>query len=400
MDRAVEINSEHLKQYKSDFENLILRNEKRISDLLKDIEKDYSEKLSEFKNEYKYQIQKMSKSVGLFNEESNSLKNSLNNSSQIMSSLKMEFEKHNANLNKNCEQLIENNKKNDELCKNINNIVSEQKVCQAVSFSDILKNNKNDANKHVPVMNKNIPLIVIPKNKKQNSDKTKSDLNKKCNPIELNIKNVESRNNGKIVIETDSKENREKIKNELEKKIKGDYEIKIPLELKPCFEIVHMNNEFDESEILEKLRKQNQFLEFSQMKVIRIRKVVKFNKELRNATVQVDKVSFPKIIAAEKLSIGWEKCKVFDAIYVKRCMKCKGYNHKSTECIHKEACFNCHQEHKTSECKEKEEMKKCINCLKANEKFNLGLKTDHKTTSIECPVYQKKLKEKKEKIGY
>jgi hypothetical protein len=283
--------------------------------------------------------------------------------------------------------------------KKIDKFVVDQKVCQEISYSETLKSNKSDSTKHVPVMNKNLPLIVIPKNK-QNTDKTKFDLNTKVNPIDLKIKNVVDRNNGKILIETDTTENRDKIRNELEKTIQTDYDIKIPMDLKPCFEIVHMSNNFSESEIIMKLKKQNTFLEFSELKVVKIRKFTKFNKELTNAIIEVDKLCFPKIIEAEKLCIGWEKCKVFDAINVRRCNKCKGYNHKSSECKNQETCLKCHKDHKTSTCTEKEELKECINCKKANEKFNVGVKIDHKTTSFDCPVYQNKLREKKAKIGY
>jgi hypothetical protein len=377
MTSAVDKNSNHLKQYKEDFEKMVLKNESEISGLIKKVQDVYFERISEIKKEQNYQIEKMSKMVNI---------------------LKTEIENHNVNLKNNSEKILECNKKNDDLCKNINNMVKEQNLAQSVSYSDIIKN-KNNEIKHVPVMNKNVPLIVIPKNK-QKTEKTKLDLNTKVDPKDLKIKNVENKKNGKILIETDTKENRDKIKAELEKKINVDYDIKIPLELKPCFEIVHMNNSFDESELIEKLKKQNSFLEMSEMKVLKIKKIVKFNREMKNAIIEVDKLSFPRIIVAEKLCIGWERCKVFDAISVRRCFKCKGYNHRSSECVNKETCIKCHQEHKTSECKEKEEMKKCINCIKSNEKFNLGINTDHKTSSTECPVFQKKLKEKKEKIGY
>jgi len=236
---------------------------------------------------------------------------------------------------------------------------------------------------------------VIPK-QKQNGEKTKKVLNTK----DFKIENVETKKDGKIIIETDSKENRDKIKKELEKKINKDYEVKIPVERKPCFEIVHMNNSFTETEIVDKLKKQNGILELSDLKVLKLKEVNKLNKEMQNAIIEVDKLAFPKIIAAEKLCIGWERCKVFDAITVRRCNKCKGYNHKAVECNNKETCLKCHQEHKTRDCNKEEEINKCINCLKGNEKFNLGIDVNHKTTSQNCPVYQKKLKEKKEKIGY
>lgn len=248
-------------------------------------------------------------------------------------------------------------------------------------------------------MKKDLPLIVKPR-QRQKSEKTRSDLNTKVDAKQFRIKNIETKSNGIILIETDSKENREKIKNALENKMKDNYEIKIPMDIKPKFEIVHMNNNFSELEIIDKLKKQNPFIEHSEMKVLKLSMVNKFNKEMQNAIIEVDKESFPKIIAAEKLCIGWERCKVFDGINIRRCFKCKGYNHKSIECKNEEACLKCHKNHRTSECKEQQEINECINCKLVNNKFKLGLDTNHKTFSKMCPVYQKKINERKQKIGY
>lgn len=383
MDCAVEKNSGYLKEYKNEFEKAIKRNENEIIQLLKAIENTYMERLNQIKNEQKMEIEKMSNIAEVFKNESEKLNITLNKQSEKLN-----------------DSLVNSIKKSDEVCKNLKSVANEKKtnIGQTASFASILKNNKNYVSE-VPIMKKNLPLIVKPK-QKQKIEKTKSDLNKKVDPKTLKIKNLEHRNNGMILIETDTKENREIIKNELEKKMKDGYDIKIPLEIKPRFEIVHMNNNFSEIDIIEKLKKQNGFLEMSEIKVIKLKRVNKYNKEMQNAIIEVDKESFPKILEAEKLSIGWERCKVFDAIDVKRCYKCKGYNHRSIECKNEEKCLKCHQNHKTSDCMEKEEINKCINCKIANEKYKLELDENHKTFNKECPVYQKKIGERKQKIGY
>ncbi|XP_055388350.1 uncharacterized protein LOC129616828 [Condylostylus longicornis] len=381
MDCAVQKNNEYLKEYKCDFENALKRNENEVMGLLRTIEdicRRYMERLHEIKNEQKKEIEKMVKMTENFKVESEKLNVVLNNQTE--------------KLNKT---IVHSIKKNDELCTNISN-AKINNVGHSVSFADILKNNKENKNS-VPIMKKHLPLIVKPK-QKQKSEKTKKDLNTKVNPKDLKIKNVESKMNGIILIETDSKENREKIKTELQKKMQVDYNI-IPKEIKPKIEIVHMNNGFSESELIEKLKKQNEVLERAEMKIINLRTVKKFNREMKNAIIEVDKESFPKILNIQKLCIGWERCKVFDAISVKRCFKCNGFNHKSTECRNEETCLKCTKNHKTSECTEKP-VDICVNCKRANEKFKLGLDIKHNSLSKQCEVYKKKLNELKQKIGY
>lgn len=100
----------------------------------------------------------------------------------------------------------------------------------------------------------------------------------------------------------------------------------------------------------------------------------------------------------QKLNIGWEKCRVFDGTDIIQCFKCQGYNHKSSDCKNEEICYKCHGSHKSKECK-KEIINKCINCIKANKRLNMGLDENHVTSNKECPVYQNKLNYKKKRLG-
>lgn len=368
MERAVNRNNEHLKEYKHEFESAIKKNENEIINLLRAIETSYMKRLEEIKNEQQMELHKMEKFTEAFKNQSNKVN----------------------------ETIISAMKKNDEVCKNITNVSQQKNIItgQTATFADIIKNSKNCEMK----MKKELPLILKPKIKQKNQQ-TKSELNTKVDPKNLRIKNIENRTNGAILIETDTVEEREKIKLELEKKMKDKYEIKIPTDLKPRFEIIHMNNKFEDEEIIEKLKRQNSHMEISEMKIVKVYAVKKYNREVFNAVIEVDKETFPKIISTGKVCIGWERCKVFDAINIRRCYKCKGFNHKSVDCNNKEACLKCHQEHKTSECKN-EDINKCINCIKYNEKLKLNVDIDHKTFSKICPAYQFKLDLKKKNIGY
>ncbi|XP_017464752.1 PREDICTED: uncharacterized protein LOC108358108 [Rhagoletis zephyria] len=106
-----------------------------------------------------------------------------------------------------------------------------------------------------------------------------------------------------------------------------------------------------------------------------------------------------KMLKSEKINIGWEKCRVQDGMGVSVCYKCTGFNHIATKCKDEEVCLKCLGNHKTMECT-KEQINKCINCIRANKKFNPGLDVNHLTTNRQCPVYMKKLEHKRNRASY
>lgn len=71
---------------------------------------------------------------------------------------------------------------------------------------------------------------------------------------------------------------------------------------------------------------------------------------------------------------------MIDGVDILCCFKCKGFNHKASECKNNEVCVECLEDHKTNECN-KERINKCINCERANEKLKLDLDENHNTRS-------------------
>lgn len=55
-------------------------------------------------------------------------------------------------------------------------------------------------------------------------------------------------------------------------------------------------------------------------------------------------------------------------------------------------------DHKTKECVNT--IRKCANCLHANDRFKLELKANHSAYDINCPMYLKLLENGKKKIEY
>lgn len=84
---------------------------------------------------------------------------------------------------------------------------------------------------------------------------------------------------------------------------------------------------------------------------------------------------------------------------VKRCFKCLGFNHNSEKCAEKEKiCCGCAKVHEDNGLQCQEIQLKCINCIRANEKFDLKLDIEHSAFDFKCEVYQRKLEVIKKKI--
>lgn len=196
-----------------------------------------------------------------------------------------------------------------------------------------------------------------------------------------------------MVIDSIDESEREKIKEIMDKQMSDKYEIKIPRDYKPRLFITDMHFEKNSDELIECLKNQNKCLEQGEIKVIKQYSVKNNTKTYYNAIVEVDEGMFTSVMKLDKLNIGWERCRFYDGVNVTTCFKCKGYNHIATNCKSEEVCSKCLGKHKTTECNETPK-NKCINCIKANEKLNLGLDENHLCNSRDCPVYLKHLSAK------
>lgn len=117
-----------------------------------------------------------------------------------------------------------------------------------------------------------------------------------------------------------------------------------------------------------------------------------------DAVVEVNTVSYNKLMEISVLKLPWRECRLFEHLHVKRCYKCCGFFHKSTECKQGQKCSNCAGSHKHSECKSKKYC--CTNCKQANDKFNLILETNHHAWDRQCSIYKRLLASARSKIEY
>ncbi len=161
-----------------------------------------------------------------------------------------------------------------------------------------------------------------------------------------------------------------------------------------------LNNE----ETIETLRKQNdEFFEDScDTKVVNVMEMKnRKGKSYFNLVIEVNPKIYKKIMEIENVRINFDfnRCKVFDALYVRRCLKCCSMDgHTAKDCEKEIVCYQCSGNHKRSACRNG--TNKCINCDNANKKFNLKLDTAHNALDRNCRVYQRELNRRARTINY
>lgn len=321
------------------------------------------------------------------------------------------FDEHSINLNKIAEsiknfedskiELINEVKKvNLEECKN--QLIEEVKRENCSAKIEVIKEIKKVKNNEVTyagICKMNIPPIVVKPKKDQNVIQTKKDLENNIDPTNVNIKNIKPKYNGIIEIISENSEEREKIKDVVREKLGESYEIDILNLRKPKLFIHKMRINRNSTEVIEKIKKQNEYLKDSDIKIIKIIEKKVRNNVYYNLIAEIDRESYHKVMNNGKIIIGWDSCLVFDGTYVRRCYKCLGFNHTSDKCTNTEVCANCLKNHKTENCNE-EHIEKCTNCDKANKVLGVGVSVNHSVFSRNCPMYVEKLRLEKQRVLY
>jgi hypothetical protein len=269
-----------------------------------------------------------------------------------------------------------------------------------ISYAEILKNNEETS------LKKNDAVVVVkPKNKNQGAEKTIHDIKSKINPKEIVVNGLMNATDSGIIIKCKKKEDTNKIVKIIEENLSENYEAKIPLRKNPRLKIVGIDEKpADNCEIIETIKKQNEeyFDTSSVIKVITVNEITnKIGKKYYNLIIEVNPNTYNKIMTSEncKMNINWNRCKVFDAIYVRQCLKCCSFDgHNAKDCPNHVVCFKCSGNHKSDSCSM--EKFKCINCENANKNLKLNLNTEHSAMSKECEVYKKIVKNKMRSINY
>lgn len=258
-----------------------------------------------------------------------------------------------------------------------------------LSFSKVVKNHTigTAAELKKKLNNKPNPVVVIrPKQGVQVED-PRAELRNKIDGRNLNVRRVTSGRDGSVIVALNDEASVKLLEDNVDKQLDGRFEVKVRECMKPSIKIIGMSDEFEETELRDKLVSQNEV--FSTLKHFKLRKTycnTKWRYDNYSAIIELDAETFYNVLDAGKLNCGWNRCRVLDGLQVTRCYKCCGFNHKIAECkAEVVTCPICSGNHLVKECKSRTE--KCANCEKLRIERKLNIDVNHSAWSSECPVY-------------
>lgn len=244
-------------------------------------------------------------------------------------------------------------------------------------------------------------IIISPK-EEQTTEKTEEDIKKQIDPIETGVIGIKNAKDGKIIVTCRNSQHIEKLQEDIKKKFCEKYSTKIPDKRFPSIKVIGVTHQMDKKEIVQNIKIQNEFPEEPQKMEVTVIK----NKKLKTGEeyiiyLEVDTQTHGILLQMQKINIGWERVRVFDAFDIKRCYKCYGFNHKGSECKKDSfVCPKCTGDHKSEECMAIRGTEKCNNCINTKNKLKINLDSNHPAWSFECPVYKRKLELEKKKVNF
>jgi hypothetical protein len=266
-------------------------------------------------------------------------------------------------------------------------------------FNDIREARSSESHTtHEPLSTLNLPhsfanvvkestLILTSKNPSIQKDQLKEKVRKSINPESNIIVGLHTTGSNKVILKSGNPD-AAAFENSVKNKLGDDFEVEVHRNGNRRLKVIRFQNmDYTEEEIINAIIKQNIFMSENTklLKMLPDRN----NQNLSTLILETDLISHRNALEHERLSIKWNKFKVFDALAVNRCYKCSRFGHKINECDKSETCSKCSGPHSTKDCTS--ESPKCINCIDANNKYRLDNDVAHPAYSLNCPTMCHKL---------
>lgn len=236
----------------------------------------------------------------------------------------------------------------------------------------------------------------------QHAETTKLAIQNHLDPLEFAVKEVRCKDNGEVVVRCDSKECADKMLAAATASMSEAYDVDLQKPLKPRLKISGLPENITENELVNKLKKQNDLPESAKISVNRLVKRRRMNSDTAVAYLETDSCTFDRLLKMRRVNIGWERCVIVESIDVMRCYKCCEYGHKASSCRNTFCCPKCAGDHEVKDCLN--DYEKCVNCDKMNEQRSSRddeiLNVCHSAWSINCPLYQARLRNTRLRIDY
>lgn len=233
-------------------------------------------------------------------------------------------------------------------------------------------------------------VVVKPKDSHQANSITKMDLLKTVDPVtnDVDVVAVKHIANGGIIVSCSTDRDAAKLRQVVGSKLSEKYDIKDISKIHPRIRICGLTENHDSDSLINFLRVQNSDIFGSGKTTFISSSRLKNNKNIFQAIFQVDPGTYHSALKCGKVFVGYDSCRVYDALEVVRCFNCCGYHHVSSNCKSKSICPRCAGDHKVGDCNS--QSLKCANCF-GLKKLDPNIDVNHAAWDRECPVYKRKL---------
>lgn len=258
-------------------------------------------------------------------------------------------------------------------------IKATQTPLSVLSGNEVWNNNKQT---YASVVSADKSLIVLPKKKDGNSERTKQMLMDMIDPTTCGINQIKTLSDGSVLLKCKTNEAIERIEKQVNEKEGENYIIKeTDGGERSRVKVVGMSKQY-ETEELNAIIKNQHLSENAFVRVLKIYADKNIRADCYNAIIEFDEMTARNVLNDKKISVGWDMCKVFKYIRINRCFKCLGFNHMAKDCKNKIACSKCGGAHKVEECKSQK--LSCINCVEYAKKNKEKIDTNHHAFAHKC----------------
>jgi hypothetical protein len=170
-------------------------------------------------------------------------------------------------------------------------------------------------------------------------------------------------------------------KSVLSEKLGGDFSVELEHLRLPKVKVINVDNDLNKEDLQDDIHNRN-FLDFDGAFSI----IADYKNAMgkRTLILEVNSESYMHLSKNSfRIYIGHQCCRVFDYFNINICNKCGRLNHNHSRCNNPAKCLICAGDHHAKACKS--QVKKCLNCVFYNEKYQRNRPSDHCASDTRCP---------------
>lgn len=294
----------------------------------------------------------------------------------------------------NKDKLIEAKEKIIEcLEKNIEEQHEYKKPQTSLSYSQVAQKNKE------------VVIMVKPKDNKQQSNTTKEVIQEKINPqtVGTSISRVKYVKNGGVALFCDES-GLNNLQNQAEQILGKEYEVAKIDKKNPKLKIfgVNKNDVNNDDDFINKIIFHNRINKDKDNFLLRVvhKQPCIVNTKNCHVIIEADPSTYNDLSKNTYIQTGWKGCKYEEYLNIVQCYKCWKFGHKANSCkSEKDICPKCSGDHKSGECQSTTNC--CINCKHAVEVLKVtNLNYYHTAFDRQCECYKRIYNQIRSKVDY